>query len=266
MRRFRAYSVFLLVLCIGCQKISDFPETGNNKKTLVIEAIITNQPDHQKVRVSYTTQFDDSQSSQPITSALVKISDTTGDTVSFQYSENGWYTSNGFVALPENNYTLLVQIDTTIYRATSMMLPMHGLDSLSYSFYRKANTPDSAYYLKIFAGITDPSNPKYCQLQIYKNHKLITSGSNTLLLSDISTLSLNGIELDQSFAKNDTLDVELYSLTREMFYYYIYVFNIILYNSNYDLEFKTNPPIQFSPKALGYFQVSALSVKSIIIR
>ena len=265
MRIFLAYSIFLLIFCTGCQDVFDFPETGKYKKIPVIEAIITNQSGHQRVRVNYAVQFDDSVSSEPITGALVKIIDVAGDTVRFRYSENGWYITNSFVALPENTYSLLVQIDTVVYHASSMMVPMHGLDSLSYTFYKKVNTSDSAYYLKGFAGTTDPDNPKYYQIQIYKNHKLCTTGSNTVLFTDIATLSLNGVELNQGFAKNDTLDVELYSLTKEMFYYYAYIFNNILYNGNFDLDFKTNPPIQFNPKALGYFQVSALSRKSIVM-
>jgi hypothetical protein len=263
MHRWLVYSV--LIILIGCQDVVDFSENGKYKKALVIEAFITNQPDHQRVRVSYTAPFGDSVGIA-VTDATVKIADTKGDTMQFQYTENGWYTNDVFVALPENNYTLLVRKDAVEYYASSIMIPMHGLDSLSYTFYKKANTTDSAYYLKIFAGPKDPDNPKYYQIQIYRNHKLFTSGNTVMLISDKAIQTLNGIELDQAFAKNDTLDVELYSLSRKMLDYYVYIFNDLLYNSNLDLDFKTNPPIQFIPNALGYFQVSALSRKSIIIR
>jgi hypothetical protein len=266
MSRSLPYAILILLLCLGCEKIFNFSDTGKYKQNVVIEAIITSQSDDSKVRVSYAVEFNDSVSAEPISDATVKLVDVSGDTTSFRYLEDGWYTCDGFAALPEVNYTLLVQASTTIYHSTSTMVQVHGLDSLSYSFHRKVNATDSAYYIKLFAGTTDPDNPKYYQIQVFKNHQLITTGNNTLLLSDMATLSLNGVEPDIGFAKNDTVDVELYSLTEDMFYYYAYIFNTILFNSNYDLEFKTNPPIQFSPKALGYFQLSDLSWKSIIIR
>jgi hypothetical protein len=266
MTRLFVISLLLLFLYTGCEEVYDFPNTRQYKKIPVIEAVITDQSGHQKVKVSYTVLFNDSVSDEPITDALVEIISIAGDTVSFRYTENGCYTNDTFVAMPGIQYTLLIRIDTTIYRSTALLVPANGLDSLSYSFYKKTISEDSAYYLKLFAGPTDPDNPKYYQIQIYRNNKLFTSGNNFLLLSDLAASSLDGIEIEYGFTKNDTLDVELYSLTREMFYYYVYVFNYILYNGNIGLDFKTNPPIHFVPKALGYFQISALSRKSIIMR
>jgi hypothetical protein len=261
-----AYAFSVILLCTACEKIFDFPGNGKYKKNVVIEALISNQPYHSKVRVSYATEFNDSVSAEPISDASVKLVSTSGDTADFLYTADGWYTGGGFAAIPEVSYTLLVGTDTTLYRSTSTMIRVHGLDSLSYSFYRKINTTDSAYYLKLYAGPTDPDTPRYYQIQIYKNNQLITTGKETLLVSDFGTSSLDGFELNIGFARYDTLDVELYSLTEDMFYYYLYIFNSILFNTNYDLEYKTNPPICFTPKALGYFQLSDLSRKRIIIR
>jgi len=264
------YKVFiylsLIILCIACEDVYDFPGKGNYQKIPVIEAIITGQPGYQKVRVSYATQLDDSILSLPITNALVMVTNGTGDTMNFSYTQNGWYTRDDFVAKPQNNYTLLVQIDSALYRSTSSMVSMHGLDSVTYSFHKKTNASDSAYFLKIYAGTTDPNDQKYYQIQIYKNHQLVTTGEDILLLSDIGTFSLNGVELSLPFAKNDTLDVGLYSLTKEMFNYHLYVINSLVNNSNYVLDFKNNPSTQFAPEALGYFQVSQISNKSIVIR
>jgi hypothetical protein len=266
MTKFVIIGLLLLFIYTGCEEIYDFPDAGQYKKIPVIEAVITNQAGHQKVRVSYTVLFNDSVSDVPVSDAKVEIVGIAGDTSGFRYTENGCYTSDSFVALPGIQYTLLVHLDTTIYRSASMMVPVHGLDSLSCSFNKKTTAGDSAYYLKLYAGPTDPDNQKYYQIQIYRNKKLFTTGNNFLLLSDLAASSLDGIEIEHGFSKNDTLDVELYSLTREMFYYYVYVFNYILYNGNIGLDFKTNPPIQFAPDALGYFQVSSLSRKSIIMR
>jgi hypothetical protein len=266
MPRSFVYTILVLMLFEGCEMIFDFPDNAKYKKNVVIEAIITNQPDHSRVRVVYAVEFNDSLSAELISDASVKLVDAGGDTTSFRYTEDGWYTVDGFSALPGINYALLVRTGTTTYRSTAAMERVHGLDSLSYSFHRKANSIDSAYYIKLYAGTTDPDDPKYYLVHIYKNRHLITTGNNTLLISDLSTLSLDGVEPDIDFARNDTVDVELYSLTEDMFYYYTYIFNTILFNNNYNLEFKTNPPIQFNPKALGYFQLSDLSRKSLILR
>jgi hypothetical protein len=266
MKRFIILAVLLAIFCQGCQDIYDFPEKDKYKKYPVIEALLTNNAEYQKIRVSFSTQFEDSLSCEPIADALVKIIDITGDTVIFQYSENGWYTNNKIIALPEKEYKLLVQIGPTVYQASSTMIPVNGLDSISYSYHNKKSENDSAYYPVLYAGISDPNNPKYYQLHLYKNHKLISEANNTLLSSDIATFSLNGVELPFDFAKGDTIDVELYSLTPEMYDYYTYIFSVLLFYNDNDLDYRTNPPIQFSPNALGYFQVSMLSHKRLIIK
>jgi hypothetical protein len=258
--------LLLMMLNMGCEDLAKLPEGGKYKCVPVIEAVITDQLNYQSIRVSYSTQLDDSISSTPISNANVQIISETEDTVSFNYTENGYYTSSNFIASPGKKYTLLVQIDTVLYRAASTMESMNGLDSVTYFHDKKYGMSDSAYYLKIFAGQTDPENIKYYRIQIYKNNKLFTTGNNSMLFNDKATLSLNGIELDKGFAKTDTLDIELYSLTKEMFYYHVYILNNVLSNANFNLDFKTNPTNQFNPKALGYFQVSSLGRKRIIIR
>lgn len=261
-----AVILLLVIITVACQDLAELPERGNYERIPVIEAVITDQLNYQRVRVSYSTQLNDSLSSIPVSDAQVKIVTEHGDTVSFKYTGNGYYINNDFISSSGELYELQVQINTIVYRATSMMVPVNGLDSVTYSHGKKHNNRDSAYYLKFFAGETDREIVKYYKIQIYKNGRLVTTGSNTVLFSDKSTSSLNGIELDHGFARADTLDIELYSLSKEVFYYYVYAFNNILYNANFDLDFKTNPAIQFSPKALGYFQVSSLSRKRVIIR
>ena len=263
MHRVIIYALLLIIVSTGCEDIYDFPQKSGYRKNPVIEAIITNQLGQQKIRVSYAASLNDSVLSIPVPDAKVKIIDEAGDTVNFPYAENGWYTRDDFKANPTLNYTLFVQIDTTIYRATSKMVMMHGLDSVSYSYHKKVNATDFAYFPKIYAGPTDPETQRYYQIQIVKNHQ--TAVTDRLLLTDVSTYSLNGIELGLVYAKYDTLDISLYSLTKEMFDYHYYVLDKLLNNGGFDLNFKNNPPVQFVPKALGYFQLSEISSKSIVI-
>jgi hypothetical protein len=267
MKRFITIGLFLLIFCEGCEEIFDFPEKRIYEKYPVIEALFTDKLDHQRIRVSFSTQFEDSISCLPVEDALVKIADIDGDTAIFQHVGNGWYTSNEMVALPNKEYKLLVQIDTTLYQSTSVMETVNGLDSITYSYQQNSNSLDFSYHLKMYAGITDPDNPKYYQCHIYKNKELITKGNNMIMSSDYGTTSFNGVEISSGFSIGDTLDVELYSLTKEVFDYYVYIYSDLLFNNNNnDMDFRTNPPLQFSPQALGYFQISSVSSKTLIIK
>lgn len=258
--------LFLFLFSTGCEKTYDFLNNSENMKIPVIEAIITGLPEYQIVRLSYSVAFDDSASSTPVENANVRIATENGDTIQFGHTENGYYTCNNLLIEPEKYYSLLVKIAGITYTASSIVQPVHGLDSVTYSFYKKNEGEDPAYFLKLFAGNNNTEQARYLQLHLYKNNQLLTNGIDVILISDLATPMFNGIELDNPFAKNDTVDIELYSLTEDMFSYYLYIYDNILLNVNYNLEFKTNPPAQYTPKALGYFQLSEVVKKRIIIQ
>ena len=257
--------IVLFTIITGCESIVDFPKAPKANEYPVIEALLTNRDEVQKVRVSYTTSLEDSVSSRVVDNAMVFVCSDAGDTSVYHYTENGWYASAPYYANTGKIYTLNVNIGNVSYKATGSLISMNGIDSV-YTRRLEVVGKDSAYFAFINAGVVDPSVPRYYQIDAYKNDSLLTGGINIAVFYDKYLTSLIGINLPFAFSQKDTVDLQLYSLSQTMFNYYqslsINIFSLSFVNSGY----RSNPPAMFSPFALGYFQVSAVDRKQIIIR
>lgn len=256
--------IILLALVSGCESIVNFPEIPTPVRYPVIEAVLTNQNEAQKLRISYPTALNDSLNSLPVSNARVYVFSDSGDTFIYHYMSNGWYASDPFHAIPAKTYTLNIQIDSSSFMASGSLIPLNGIDSLYFKHLPNAET-DSAYFVYANAGAVDPTITKYYQINIYRNDSLLTGGTNIAIFNDKFLNALNEIKLPFTYSRNDTVLLELFSLSKEMYSYYealtINIFSLDFINIGY----RTNPPQIFNKLALGYFQVSAVDRKKIII-
>ncbi len=257
--------IIFLTIMTGCESVVDFPNLPQAPEYPVIEGLLTDQDEVQKIRVSYTTALDDSVSSRPVNNATVYVFSDAGDTAVYHYTVNGWYASSPYHADPGKTYTLYVNTGNASYTAKGALISMNGIDSI-YARRLPNVDKDSAYFTFINAGAVDPTVTRYYQINLYKNDSLLTGGTNIAVFNDKYLSALRAINLPYAFSKNDTVTLELYSLSKAMFSYYesltINVFSLNFVNSGY----RTNPPQMFSKFAAGYFQVSAVDKKQIVIR
>jgi len=255
----------LLLLLAGCESLVQFPEVPVNSRKAVIESILTDKHEIQQVRVSFTTQLTDTLSNIPINNAKVFISSNAGDTIYYKYSNDGWYNSKTFAAETGKLYTLNVAIDTVVYKATGSIIPMEGIDTL-YSRLIQNSGKDSSYYVYFNVGQADKVNPKYYQTNFYKNDSLVTKGRTMAFFSDKYLISYADLNIPFSYAANDTIKLELLSISKEMYLYYNSLFYNLLRDNISSIGYQTNPPNMFNKPALGYFQVSAKDEKTIVIK
>lgn len=259
-------AIFLVYLACGCEQIVDFPDNKKEfEKRLVVEGSLTDIFEEQMVRVTYTLPLSDSLSCELASNAIVEIYSNFGDTVSFKYQENGWYKSAAFAAEEGKLYTLEVKIGDFVAKSVSYCNPGHPIDSLYYRRYRLSEEKDSVYHLHFDVGIVDPNNIRYYMLEVYRNHKELTAGDEVWMFSDKNLISVTNIEIPAETHIGDTVDVELHSLTEPMFNYLSayskVIFSDVLINQNY----RENPPTMFDQNVLGYFKVSSIHSKRIII-
>lgn len=254
--------VAFVVVISGCQTINDFPKETNIKRFLAVESTFTTREEEQKVRVSYTAFLSDSASSTPIENAEVSIVSDQGEFIRFDYFENGWYiSSNPCAAVEGRKYTLQIKTDSLIVTSTSGTEPVRNIETL----YYKPLKNNTAFHVFANAGSVDPKNVKYYMCQMYVNDSLITSGSQIWAISDKYLTTLNNFELPWDVHHGDTVDVELQTLTQGAYDYYL-TFSKEMQGSGLSyLYYKTNPPTMFNTFVLGYFQVSAVSRKRIVI-
>lgn len=253
-------------MACGCEQIVDFPDNKKEyEKRLVVEGFLTDIFEEQKVRVTYTLPLSDSLSCEVVPNAKVMIYSNSGDTVFLTYKEDGWYKSAPFSAQITKQYTLEVQIGDFVTKSVSDCLPGQQLDSLYFKRYRLSVGKDTVYHIYFNAGLTDPNINRYYMVEVFRNKKKLTEGDEVWTFSDKNLTSLSNIEIPAETHLGDTVDVELHSLTAPMFHYFSQysevIFSDIIVNQNY----RENPPIMFDQKVLGYFKVSSVHSKRIII-
>lgn len=245
----------------SCEQVSDLPDSGQNVEMPVIEATITNKNEVQRVKISYTSSLN-SNMSRPVENALVRVWTNAGDTFIFLHQDSGEYQSESFAVEFGKIYTLTVETPDFKAVAVSEAMPVNPIDSL---YCRLKNIKSSSYHVFLNAGTVDPVTVRYYLIQAYKQGKLLTKGDEIWLIEDKFLDDLNNLELLYDFHAGDTLDFELQSLTKPLFNYYTFLQNLFLNNQLFSHNYRLNPPVLFTGNVLGYFQVSMVSRKRIII-
>jgi hypothetical protein len=131
--------VSILLVTGGC--ITRFiPDLKEEQNLLVVEGMITDQPETYAVKLSISQQLGKSNSIKPLTGASVIVSDDAGHLYPFSEASPGIYNSNQWVFTGEigRKYTLTVRANsgtdgTFTYESYPMeLIPVPPIDSLYY--------------------------------------------------------------------------------------------------------------------------------------
>lgn len=215
------YIITILLLLVSCEKSFDFNNTYN-LNIVVIEGIITNQYINQTIKITkLLNNANDSLIS--VNNAIVKITDGTHI---YTFTENdslpGVYQSDTkFIAVIDKIYTLTVNINDTIYKATTAVYPVVPFDSLQFAF----DTSQNLYYIKYVAPVFATNQSAMYKISIdwsnvsgYENLPLSQTQALTYFYT-LKTLDINelfGPPKEQIyFPKGTAVKVEKYSLTPE---------------------------------------------------
>lgn len=255
----------MTVLFTGCENLIGFPDIPNHQPVPVIEAILTNEPAVQKVKVSYSVPLSDSNSCRPVENALVRVISDDGDTLEYVYQSAGWYYSAVYAAKPAVRYTLEVFIDGTAYKSSGEVIEMNGIDSLYCRYEQESAIWDAGYYVYMNAGGV-MEDTRYYLINASCNDTLKTIGSEIWTFGDDLVKNINNIKLPLSFEENDSVTIELQSISKTIYDYYYKLAYEVLNLDLSNISYRTNLPQLFQPTALGYFQVSAVSRRSIIMK
>ncbi|MFO7370497.1 MAG: DUF4249 domain-containing protein [Bacteroidales bacterium] len=253
------------MLFTGCENLIGFPDIPDHQPVPVIEAILTNEPVVQKVKVSYSVSLSDSNSCRPVEEALVRVISDAGDTLEYSHQSAGWYHSGVFAASPGVIYRLEVVIGGEMYSSTGDVIEMNGIDSLHCHYEEESALGDAGYYVYMNAGeVMDDT--RYYIINASCNDTLKTIGSEIWIFNDDMAESINKTKLPLSFNEGDSVTIELFSLSKAMYDYYYKLAYEVLNLDLSNISYRTNLPQLFQPAALGYFQVSAVSRKAIVTK
>ena len=296
--------IFLLILLIlpGC--IAKFiPAVNENKEVLVVQGLITDQPETDTIKLSKSIPFGRLSDASPVTGSIVTISDDQGNRYSLLETKTGIYITDAssFRGVPGRFYTLHVSTRGDInlnYESSPVeMMAVPAIDSLYYDKVVVEQPFESFKGIdacQIYLDTHDPSNNcKYYRWdfsETWEFRLLFEVPNQTCWISDnshsINTKSTAAfdeariIRLPINYITNVTdrlrtkysILVNQYSINEDEYNYWEKIQNVsVQVGGLYDVipaSIPSNIQCIENPeeKVLGYFSVSAKSSKRIFIQ
>ena len=198
--RWRKYMVLFLPLVFSCVD-PYWPNLEGEGEKLVVDALVTDDPDNQYVRLSFSTPANE-QDFESVSGATVVVTDDLGDAVFFYENESGNYYPENFAGVDGRRYSLSITLpDGRQYESGFQPLTVsESFDSIYYVIENQSTT-DPRYDIEgARFYINDiPSGPQeqyflYKLTETYKFHvdftlEYIEAGSGlTRILDPPSTL------------------------------------------------------------------------------
>jgi hypothetical protein len=245
---------------------------------VVIEGLLTNQPNYQFVKVTRTSGFYGSGATPRITDAIVLVEDDLGAQFNYIHNPNNHPDSNGyylpavpFVGVIDRTYTLTVTVNGENYVAEDKLYNVTSIDSLDYQVnHNEMDDPkeDGKYYEVLMYAKEPQETEDYYLFKFYRNDSLKLYNPSDIYFSDDKTLGeeIHGVQSPIYYAQEDSARVEMFSLSRTGYVFYSDLFNLINNDGGMFSPPPANSRTNLSNGALGFFQVSALNISGIRIK
>jgi hypothetical protein len=259
-----------LLIFVSCEEIIQLDLTSSPSK-IVIEGLFTDRKGEQYVKVSRTADFYSTEKLERISGANVTVTSSDGDV--FQYAEltSGYYVPAFQISAQiGKSYKLKVQIGDQVYESEEQLLRVTPIDSLGFDL---APNPDDEreekghlYDLLIY--FKEPKETKdYYLFKFYRNDSLSYTNSNDIYITSDEALSetINGFPAPVFYAEKDTAYMEMFSLSRNGYLYFSDLTNLQFSDGGLFGPVPANPRSNISNGALGFFQVSAITSREVII-
>ncbi len=265
-----------LLVWTSCEKDVILDLSDVEGQYVIVEANITDGEEIQWVKLSYSSSYYDVSRGRGITDATVQIESGDDIFVFKQWNSDtlpGYYYNTEIPQqLQEKVYELSIEVEGEKYTASSELMPVPSIDSLSIKinpFSELGFTQDTIY--DIFVHFRDlPAQENYYLFNYAINDTLRTPRpSDKALVSDENleeTVSLAIFNINrEDIEDGDEITLEIRSISRENFdFYNIFFTQTDLSGNPFAGAPPANIPTNLSAGARGFFQVSATGKKSII--
>ena len=223
----------LSLLLASCTDVIDI-EVPEAAPRLVVEAsmdwIKGSSGSQQTIKLSTSTPFFDNLVENPVKGAIVKvINDTDSREVIFTDQNNGNYTTNEFVPVMDQSYTLEILYDNEIYRASETMTPVTDITTV---FQSRENGFDKEA-LEVNIEFNDPKDIKNFYLTKFQRR-----GDLLQTLFDVKDEFTDGNKMsifyekinnddtgETEFVPGDIVDIDLNGISEQYYNYINYLFS-----------------------------------------
>jgi Domain of unknown function (DUF4249) len=245
---------------------------------VVIEGFVTNEIGKSYVRISKSTDFYKVGSTERITNAVVRLNSTRGEEVLFAHNPSGekkqegvYFASSSFKGEIGNTYNFIVSIGSQTYEAQDELFAVSKIDSLSYGINdTELDDPEieGKFYEALLFTKEPPETKDYYLFKFYRNDTLDYSNDTDVYFTNDEGIEekINGFPSPVYYSLKDTATVEMYSLSRNAFLFYNDLSNLLNGDGGMFSPPPANPRTNWSNGALGFFQASAVSRETIIIK
>lgn len=256
-----------IALLNSCTKVIDVNLNEADPK-IVIEAELVSGTQDFTVKITKTTDFFNPGQPVTVADATVFLKSGTEDApLHLTNDGNGIYSLKNFTATENTSYFLSVTAGGKTYEATDFLPKNVPLDSLSVSVpENNPFNPSGADSFEIVLNYQDPlADINFYRIKSTVNGIPRSAGEKLLVIEDrysagaYFTLPI----FTDSYELNDSVDVELVSMSHAMFDYFT---TLALLVDGSGSAAPTNPSSNWSGGALGYFGAFSVSKKSILVR
>jgi hypothetical protein len=278
MKMLRYIPLLILALAlISCEESIEL-DVDQTPSKIVIEGLVTNRPGYQSVKISRSTDFYGSGQSPRVTDATVQVADDAGGEYSFVHNPRNHPDSMGiylpalpFVGAIGRTYTLQVVVGGEAYVATDKMFAVTTIDSLTFQVnddqQEDPEEEGKVYEMLIYAKEPQDEN-NYYLFKYYRNDSVTVFNQSDVYYTDDELLgeNISGIPSPVYFGVGDKAGLEVYSLTRNGYVFYNDL-STLLTNDGGGMfgPIPAPPRTNLSNDALGFFQVSAIDSKEVLI-
>lgn len=265
--------LILLASFFACEEVVTIDLEQTDVK-LTIDGLLTDQLKTHEVKLTTSIDFYDTDI-PPVSVATVEVVDEFGTTYNYTHNplavdslEGVFYSEIPYQGQTGRAYTLNVTYDGTTYSATDTLKRVTSIDSLAIQLDQQAVNDDEndgmIYQVVLFAEEPDETDDFYF-FKFYRDS--VREDSDQIYAFDDRTLgsSLDGLPSPILFREGELAGVEIYSLTREQYVFYVDLANILNGDGGLFAPPPANPRTNLSNGALGIWQVSGVSEGSILI-
>lgn len=267
--------ILVAMLGFSCQEEVELPLRSEEARIPVIEAMWTDRPFYNEVKISLSQDYHESVEADVIKDAEVYILNSGNkDLIPFSYDpQTSSYrpTNPGKVAQAGKSYQLVVKWEENEYAADGVMLEPPIVDSVTYSYEEERLFRDEGYYIKVYGKIPFEEN-NYYRIRVIENDTLKNDRDDYLLFDDTFGLTVfeEGLELGYEFDVGDEVRLELFRLNKQPYNYLVQLVNLLYSDGGLFSPPPQNPDTNIRVLAgnsgvLGYFSVAPILTASVVI-
>ncbi|WP_027001755.1 DUF4249 domain-containing protein [Hugenholtzia roseola] len=264
-------ALLLLVGFSSCEEVIDLDLDKQASTALVVDAEVLDTEGRSYVRLSRTLDYFDASGEHRVSGAEVKVSDTEGNVEIFveDPQNKGLYIPQNpnFKGQVGNTYSLAIQWQDYEAQATSTLLPVTDIDSVVVRYDEDEPFKEDGYYLYFYAKEPQQTQDWY-RWRVFVNDTLLYENAGDIIVASDEGIQeeINGIDLGYKFEPADTVRLEQYSISEEVYNYYNDLITLAFSDGGLFSPPPVNPRSNVKGKnVIGVFSASQMKSLTVIV-